>query len=144
MDASAINELKAVLDLYMAQYNATDKLWTYFSTVTLAVIGFSIASDKVSKSFLEASIVAIGYFVFCLANFKALRLSQLQLEQFADIARQVADSHHVGLSTLTPFSAAELATFYWPISITVCMGILLITYRRLSKRAGEQTLAQSA
>ena len=71
MDTSGLSELKTVLDLYQAQYNATDKLWTYFSTVTLAVLGFSVGSDRVSQSFLEASIVVVGYVVFCFGNYRA-------------------------------------------------------------------------
>ncbi len=133
MEISSISEVKAVLDLYLTQYDATDKLWTYFSTVTLAVIGFTIGSDKVSKSFLEAGIVAGGYFIFCMANFQALKLSQIQLEEFASLARKVAKSHGVELTALTPFSAAQLATFYWPIAMTVCLGVLFITYRRKPK-----------
>ena len=68
------------MDLYIAQYNATDKLWAYFSTVTVAVLGFSVGSDKVSKSFLEASVVVIGYVVFCIGNYRALALAQQRRE----------------------------------------------------------------
>jgi hypothetical protein len=70
MTAPELLELKAALDLYANQYGATDKLWAYFSSVTLAVLGFSVASDKVSKSFVEASVVVAGYVVFCVGNFR--------------------------------------------------------------------------
>jgi hypothetical protein len=130
LDPSSLNAVKAALDLYLAQYNATDKLWAYFATVTLAVIGFSVGSDKVSKSFLEAAIVAVGYVVFSVGNFQALMLAQKQLIQFAALARRVAGQHSVQMSALEPFPVAEEACFYWAVVIAVCAGILLITYQR--------------
>ena len=130
MEASGLSELKAVLDLYLAQYNATDKLWTYFSTVTLAVLGFSVGSDKVSKSFLEASIVVVGYVVFCFGNYRALSLSQQQLVQFSTLARGVAEKYNVQMSALQPFSVEAAAAFYWAVVVAVCGGVLFITYRR--------------
>lgn len=39
MTGAELSELKTALDLYASQYGATDKLWTYFSSITLAVLG---------------------------------------------------------------------------------------------------------
>lgn len=136
MDTSQLNEVKAALDLYLAQYNATDKLWAYFSTVTLAVLGFSIGSDKVSKSFLESSVVVIGYVVFCFGNSQALMLAQEQLVQFADLARQVAGKHDVAMSALIPISVVNAERYYWAVVVAVCAGILLITTRRQRRVQG--------
>ena len=130
MTGPELTELKAALDLYASQYGATDKLWAYFSSVTLAVLGFSVASDKVSRSFLEASIVVIGYVVFCVGNFSALYLSHQQLIEFAAIARPVASKFQVALTTLEPFPAASVARFYWAVVVAVCAGVLFITWRR--------------
>ena len=132
MDPSTtqLQDLKAVLDLYLAQYSATDKLWAYFSTVTLAVIGFSVGSEKVSKSFLEASVVVGGYLVFCVGNYKALSRSQDQLVQFADLARAVADKHNVPMTALVPFESAHTGAFYWAVALAVGTSVLLITWRR--------------
>jgi hypothetical protein len=96
-----MTKLKGALDLYLAQYTVSDKLWAYFSMVTIAVLGFSIGSDKVSKSFLEASIVVSGYVVFCVGSYSALSLLQVQLIQFADVIRGVTDKYRVR-SALTP------------------------------------------
>jgi hypothetical protein len=130
LDINSLNAVKAALDLYLDQYSATDKLWSYFAVVTLAVLGFSVASDKVSRSFLEATIVAIGYFVFCVGNFQALTLAQTQLIEFAALARRVANEHTVQLSALERSPMAEEACFYWAVVIGVCAAIILITYRR--------------
>jgi hypothetical protein len=135
MEAAQLLELKAALDLYASQYSATDKLWAYFSSVTLAVLGFSVASDKVSKSFVEASIVVLGYVVFCVGNFSALYLSHQQLIEFAAIARPIARKYQVVLTVLEPFPAASVARFYWAVVASVCAGVLFITWRRRSRPA---------
>lgn len=135
MVASELVELKAALDLYASQYGATDKLWSYFSSVTLAVLGFSVASDKVSKSFVEASVVVAGYVVFCIGNFGALYRAHQQLIEFAAIVSPIAQKYNVTLSTLEPFPAASVAGFYWAVVVAVCAGILFITWRRNSKSA---------
>lgn len=134
MVASELMELKAALDLYSAQYSATDKLWAYFSSVSLAVLGFSVASDKVSKSFVEASVVVFGYIVFCIGNFTALILSHRQLGEIAAIARAVAKKYEISLTTLQPIADASVARFYWVVVAAICGGILFITWYRNTKR----------
>jgi hypothetical protein len=135
MTGAELSELKSALDMYAVQYGATDKLWAYFSSVTLAVLGFSVASDKVSKSFVEAFIVVIGYVVFCFGNFSALHLSHEQLIEVAAIARPIAEKYNVSLSTLHPLPASAITAFYWVVVAAVCFGILFITWRRSAKSA---------
>lgn len=130
METSSIADLKSVLDLYSTQYSATDKLWSYFSSITLATLGFSIASEKVSKSFLETSIVVCGYLVFCAGNFKALILSHHQLIEFSTLAQQVAKKHNIPLTSLNPYAPDSITIFYWSVAASVCLGILAITWRR--------------
>ncbi|MGH7928673.1 MAG: hypothetical protein ACREQV_12850, partial [Candidatus Binatia bacterium] len=129
-DINSLNAIKTALDLYFVQYSATDKLWVYFAVVTLGVLGFSVASEKVSRSFLEAAIVAIGYVIFSVGNYQALMAAQKQLIQFAALARRVASQHDVEMPALASFPMAEQSCFYWGVVIAVCAGILLITYRR--------------
>lgn len=133
MEISSISDLKQVLDLYSTQYSATDKLWSYFSSITLAVLGFSIASEKVSKSLLETSIVVCGYLVFCIGNFKALILSHHQLIEFSNLAQSVSMKHNIPLITLQPYAPDSITTFYWSVAISVCLGILTITWKRNKK-----------
>lgn len=135
MTGAELSELKTALDLYASQYAATDRLWTYFSSVTLALLGFTVASDKVGKSLLEAVVVVLGYVVFCVGNFSALHLSHRQLIEFAAIVRPIAERHHVPLTTLQPLAAESVTVFYWSVVGAVCLGILLIAWRRHSRPA---------
>jgi hypothetical protein len=130
LDVNSLAAIKSAIDLYLVQYHVTGKLWASFGIVTLLVLAFSVASDKVSRSFLEAGIVALGYVVFCVANFHALILAHSQLVQFSILARRVAGEHSVQLPGLERSPLAEEACFYWAVVIGVCAAILLITYRR--------------
>jgi len=136
MLATELGELKTALDLYAAQYGATDKLWAYFSSVTLAVVGFSVASEKVSKSFVEAAVVVGAYVVFCVGNFSALYRSHQQLIEFAAIVRPIAEKYKVTLAALDPYPADSVARFYWAVVVSVCLAILFITWRRHARAAG--------
>jgi hypothetical protein len=57
--------LKAAMDMYQAQYTATDKLWGYFSVVSLALVAYTISSEKVTRIFPEAVAVLAGVATPC-------------------------------------------------------------------------------
>jgi len=134
LDSTSISELKSALDIYASQYSSTDKLWAYFSSITLAVLGFTVASDKASKTFVEAFIVATAYVVFCCGNFIALSAAQQQhIELFFKITRPIIERHKIEPTALNPISLQTLSFFYWAVVAAVCAGILLITWRRTTK-----------
>ncbi len=61
-----------LISVYQTQYSQVDKLWGYFSVVSLAVAGFVIGSDKATKSFKESMAVVLVYISFCIGNNMAL------------------------------------------------------------------------
>lgn len=122
--------LKEAFDLYQTQYSQVDKLWSYFGTITLAVLGFSIGSDKATKSIKEAAIIIFGYLVFCAGNFKALSHAQEQLVDFAGMAMRAANAKGIEMKSLEPLSTSSMSWFYWCVVVAVCAGIAFITWRR--------------
>jgi hypothetical protein len=128
-----LNQVKVALDIYQAQYTATDRLWSYFSTVTLGVVGFSIASDKVGKSLAECWVVAVAYLVFCIGNYMALELSQQMLVQFAELARTVARNNKLDLPTVQSLPAAQVMYFHIAIALMVASGIVGVGWWRRRK-----------
>jgi|GEM_PF-1668112 len=126
----ALLELKDALDLYQTQYSQVDKVWSYFGTVTLAVLGFTIGSDKATKSMKEVSAVICGYLVFCIGNFSALSLGQRQLIDFANIAMNTAESDAIRLDSLKPLTLCSIAFFYWCVVTAVCIGVIFIAWKR--------------
>ena len=133
-----LNQIKVALDIYQAQYTATDKLWAYFSTVTQGVVGFSIASDKVGKSFRESCVVAAAYLAFCYGNHRALEVSQQMLVQFAGLVRAVGDKNKVDLATVQSLRVGEVMNFHTTIALIVAIGIVGIGWWRQRKAARPQ------
>ena len=55
--------LKAALDMYQAQYTATDRLWGYFSAVSLALVAYTISSIDMA-SFAPLSVEQLQHYYF--------------------------------------------------------------------------------
>lgn len=120
----SLTVLKTAMDMYQAQYMATDKLWGYFSTVTLALVAYTISSDKVTRIFPE-TIGAVGaYIAFCIGNFAALSSSQRQLISLSDVVQHEGKAQDVDLTSFTPFPVDALGWFYWLVVIS----IIIVTF----------------
>lgn len=119
-----------LLNLYQTQYSQVDKLWGYFTTITLAVLAFTIESDNATKSFSEAVIIILGYVVFCVGNFTALQKGQRQLDEFATLCAQKAHEEKLHLDQLVPVNIRSVSWFYWCVVLAVCGGILFIMFWR--------------
>ncbi|MNN75930.1 hypothetical protein D3C81_1922640 [compost metagenome] len=107
-----------------------DKLWSYFGTCTLAVLGFSIGSEKATKSMLEVFVILAGYLVFCAGNYNALCLGQKQLTEFANLAIQAANRQKIDFRILQPLPPEYISIFYWCVVAAVCTGIVIIARKR--------------
>lgn len=122
--------LKEALDIYQTQYSQVDKLWSYFGTFTLAILGFTIGSEKATKSIKEVAVIIIGYLVFCTGNFQALMLGQKQLGEFADLVKEVAKVKKVTLVNMQPLLPEKIARYYWCVVTAVCVGVIFIAWKR--------------
>ena len=128
--SDSLSLLKTAMDMYQSQYTATDKLWAYFSTVSLALVAYTISSDKVTRVFPEA-IAAIGaYVAFCLGNFSALSASQNQLVALAAIVRDQGKAQNLDLTSFKPFLASEVGLFYWVVVAAIVGASLVLAWYR--------------
>jgi hypothetical protein len=125
---------KVAMDMYQAQYTATDRLWGYFSAVSLAVVAYTISSEKITRVFPEAVTVVVTYLVFCLGNFAALAASQAQLLMLAGVVQDRGNTAGLKASLFQPFSIAELRGFYAAVVLAICAATLLLAWHR-AKRA---------
>jgi len=120
---------KAALDflnLYQTQYSLTDKIWGYFSTVSLGLLVLIIGGKSLITNGWHVAIVIIGYIVFCVGNFQALMKAQKQLSEFAANATKATENAGIAFKTLMPFKQSQVSKFYWPVVIAVIIGILVI------------------
>lgn len=133
--SDSLSLLKTAMDMYQSQYTATDKLWAYFSTVSLALVAYTISSDKVTRVFPEAVAAVGAYIAFCLGNFSALSTSQNQLVALAEIVRNQGQAQDIDLTSFQPFSASEVGLFYWVVVATIVGASLMLAWYRSRKLA---------
>lgn len=130
-----MEELKVAfeaINLYQAQYTQVDKLWGYFSVVTIAMAGFVIGSEKATQSFLEPIAIVVAYLTFCVGNHQALIAGQKQLEQFATIAKSYACKAELDVSSINPIPHAEVQTFHLSVIAAVSLGVIIVAWLRTS------------
>ena len=129
--------LKDAIDLYQSQIEIINALWTFFGTVTLAVVGFTIGSEKATHSATEVTIIIVGYAAFAVAgNLIALVTAYTDLLQF----NALIDNRVAALGKNFPvirFSVPPvwgIVTFHVGITLIVCTSIAL--YYRSRRHRG--------
>ena len=122
--------LKAAMEMYQAQYTATDKLWAYFSTVSLVLVAYTISSDKVTRVFPEALAAVAAYLMFCVGNFSALAASQRQLQTLAEVARRQGAAHGITDSNFPVFTSDKVGSFYWAVVGVIVLASLGLAWHR--------------
>ncbi|MBJ7538746.1 hypothetical protein [Marinomonas transparens] len=122
------------INIYQTQYAQVDKVWGYFSVVTLAMVGFVIANGRTTQSFKEPIAIVLAYIIFCFGNHQALVDGQRQLEQFATIAKLFANKVELDVSAIAPMSHSEVQWFHISVIIAVCVGVLTVAWLRRSHK----------
>ena len=80
---SADVSLKDAFDIYQKQSDSLHKLWAYFQVVSLAVLGYTVGSEKAQWSVLTYTLIALSYTFFAISNQYVVALSQQELNRFA-------------------------------------------------------------
>lgn len=125
-------EMSTILDafnMFQTQYSQVDKLWNYFGIFSLAVAGFTIGSEKASKTIWEPIIIVIGYLTFCCGNYKALIDGHSFLFTLATKYNERAKP--LGLDGLEILSVSKITAFYVLVVVTFTLGIILVSMSRL-------------
>lgn len=130
--------LKEAIDLYQSQVEIVNALWTFFGTVTLAVVGFTIGSDKATHSVTEVTMIIAGYAAFALAgNLTALLTAYSDLLQFSALIdnrvtalRDKVPAMHFGVPSLKCVVA-----FHVGIVVIVCISIIMYYRSRRDARS---------
>ena len=115
-----------LLNLYQTQYSLTDKIWNYFSTISLGLLVLIVGGKNLITNGWHIGFVITGYIVFCFGNYRALVKAQKQLSEFAAKATEWTEQAEIPFKTLAPFSERDIAKYYWLVVIAVILGILAI------------------
>jgi hypothetical protein len=131
-------DLKTAMDMYQSQYNATNNLWTYFSSVSLALVAYTISSGKVARIRPEAISAVGAYFAFCIGNFLALKKSQLQLIDLGKVVQAQGKAQSLNLDSFEAFSESDVTFFYWLVfAAIVIASLVIVRYREKTNVQGK-------
>lgn len=84
--------LKDAFDIYQKQSDSVHKLWGYFQIVSIAVLGYTVGSDKGQWSQTTYIIIAASYVFFACCNQWVVVLSQKELNRFASAVHESAEA----------------------------------------------------
>lgn len=117
-------ELYDALGLFQNQTVNVNRLWEYYSTATLAVLGFTIASEKATRSRHEITAIQIGYFVFAFGNAFAVKAAQAKLIKYGILVEECGGSEKLA----STFSVVQISIFHALVTLSVLL-IIEVTYR---------------
>lgn len=117
-------QLHDAIGLFQAQIVNMDGMWAYYSTATLAVLGFTVASDRATRSRHEILIIQLGYLLFAIGNAAAIASSQGSLIELSKLV--IAAGGTEALAYV--FTVFEVMVFHSIVTVSVLM-LIEVTYR---------------
>lgn len=87
-----------IFSLYQAQVANSDQLWNFYAIVAFGLIAFVLGNREVTRTFLVALFLSLGYAGFAIANLRAIYRAQ---EALIVLAPLVNDSrfHSITIKT---------------------------------------------
>ena len=139
-----MDELKVAMEavgLYQVQYEQVDKLWNYFSVVTLATAGFVLGSERATRTIVESVTIVAAYLVFCFGNQEALLVGQEQLSQIYQMALPLAEKANFSIAAFKPIDTERVQRFHSAVALSVCAAVFIVAWLRNRSRSqsGEKT-----
>jgi hypothetical protein len=117
-------ELHEALELFQNQIVNMDSLWAYYSSATLAVLGFTVASDKATRSRHEISVIQLGFLLFAIGNAFSIAASQVTLIKLNDLVTDANGSVEI----VSAFPVPAVIAFHIIVTLSVLL-IVEVTYR---------------
>lgn len=134
--ANEVSAMVEAFNMFQAQYDQVDKLWNYFGVISLAIAGFTIGSEKATRTIWEPIVIVIGYLSFCIGNFQALINGHGFLVTLADRYNDLAVDQ--GLNHLKVHTVDEVTAFYVLVVITFTTAIILVSATRIKNHKTSQ------
>lgn len=118
--------LKDAFDIYQKQSDSVHKLWAYFQVVSIAVLGYTVGTDKTVWSSWTYVFISASYFFFAIANQWVLVLSQSELKVFSKAVNAASEkTSQIGkLLKVTAVSPGRVKAFHTLSAIVVLVAIV--------------------
>lgn len=126
--------LKDAIEIYQTHYSQVDIVWGYFSTVSIALLGFTLGSDRITQKRLEFRAVQIGYFVFSLGNYSALISGQADLIEINNYISSLQQSGQEATIVFSPIGLWRLSLFYWSVVGAMLVGLQYVHQSRITDK----------
>lgn len=121
--------LKEIFDIYQKRSDSLHKLWAYFQAVSLAVLGYTVGSDKSHWSNWTYIIISVSYLFFAVSNLYVVALSQKELCKCAVAAEEAATSTGpIGKKLLVQAVAVWKVCLFHSISALVVLSAIWGTW----------------
>jgi hypothetical protein len=118
--------LKEAFDVYSKHRDVIVQLWSFYSAGTLAVLGYTVGSEKATRSWPEVGAILIGYLAFTAGNAWAVVSSQRELCSMArGIAALLEDKPVLKpYYAVSPLHPDKFIFFFVAVTTLVCAAIL--------------------
>ncbi|NDV24590.1 hypothetical protein [Desulfovibrio sp. JC022] len=129
-----MDNLELVLNavsVYQAQIDQVDKIWNYFSVVSLTVVGIILNSDKAVRTMKEPLVIIAAYLIFCINNHLALVKFHKQLDQLGALVASLKVNTGDKLTTFGKQDIDWTQESHILFIIAVCAGSLLTAWIRI-------------
>ena len=103
------------IGLFQAQVSNMDSLWAYYSTATFAVLGFTIASEKATRSRNEILVIQLGYILFAIGNAAAIAAAQSALVILGEMVKSAGGTAGIAIA----FPVWQVMLFHTVVSVSV-------------------------
>ena len=117
--------LKEAFDIYQKHSDSLHRLWAYFQVVSLAVLGYTIGSEKANWATSTYLLIAGSYFFFAVANQWVIVLSQRELEAFGGaVAEAAKNCGAVGKKLIVQPVNSKKVAFFHTVSLLIVLGAI--------------------
>lgn len=121
--------LKEAFDIYQKQSDSIHKIWAYFQIISLAVLGYTIGSEKEQWSTSTYFLVAGSYLLFAIANQVAITLSQKELYKFGRAVKIASeDTGPIGKKLVAKAVAPWKVSLFHTLAIAVILAAIFATW----------------
>jgi drug/metabolite transporter superfamily protein YnfA len=83
--------VKEAYDIYAQQTESAHKLWTYFSVVSVAVLGYTVGNKDNNWSGMLFLAIGASYLGFSLSNLWVLRQTQSECVECSSVLKKVVE-----------------------------------------------------
>jgi hypothetical protein len=118
--------LKEAFDVYSKHRDVILQMWSFYSVSTLAVLGYTIGSEKAKRTCWEVFAILVGYISLAVGNGFAVVTSQYELDAMAKGIEKLLEgdpmAKYYSVGVINP---RLFIWFYAVVSIVVCVAIVL-------------------